>query len=301
MQDSPLVSVIIPVYNDPIRLRRCLNNLLGQTYKTFEVIVVDNGSDRFEDIQAVVEAYPWKLLFVEPTPGSYAARNAGIAHARGDILAFTDADCLPVADWLARGVAQMKAHPRCGLIGGCIQIHTQNKQHPVELYESVMALSQQKFVEQDHFAATANMFTRPDVFEEVGLFDTALKSSGDVEWGRRVFTAGYAQIYAEDVRISHPARQTFAQLAKQASRHAGGFYQVRCQQQASWLARNTAFLKLLGFHLMPPVQFALEMARHPQLRTPSDVMKVVLTLGFVRAVIVKSLLKLRFGGVAERV
>jgi len=301
MHASPKVSVIIPVYNDAHRLAKCLRALQTQTYALFEIIVVDNGSADLSEVQSVVDDCSAAMLITESKPGSYAARNAGVTRAKGDILAFTDADCLPAADWLECGVAQMKAHPDCGLIAGAIHIFTQNNRHPVELYESVMALSQQKFVEQDHFGATANIFTRPEVFEAVGAFDTELKSSGDVEWGVRVFAAGYVQIYAEDVRVEHPARRTFAQLAKQASRHAGGFYQVRCQQNKSAVGRNIAFLKLLAFHLMPPVRFALDMARHPKLHTPTQVAKVVLTLGFVRAVIVKSLLALKLGGAAERV
>lgn len=312
---SMFVSVIIPVYNDADRLRQCLDCLQAQTYgadgrsskdgasEAFEIIVVDNGSTDFSAVQSVVQSITNVsiTLITESTPGSYAARNAGIACAKGDILAFTDADCLPARNWIERGVAQMTAHPDCGLVAGAIHIFTQNEGHPVELYESVMALSQQRFVTQDHFGATANIFTRPEVFKAVGLFNTELKSSGDVEWGRRVFAAGYEQIYAEDVRVDHPARQTFAQLAKQASRHAGGFYQVRCQQNPSSMGRNLAFLKLLGFHLMPPVRFAAEMARHPKLRTPMRIAKVVVTLAFVRMVIVKSLLSLKLGAVAERV
>lgn len=313
---SPLVSVIIPVYNDAERLQKCLDCLCAQTYSPFEVIVVDNGSHNIAEVQRVVETGIGQTgtdqtnmtktrlaatLISEAKPGSYAARNAGIAHAKGDILAFTDADCLPAPDWIARGVAQIKAHPDCGLVAGAIHIFTRNHRHPVELYESVMALSQQRFVEQDHFGATANIFTRPEVFKAVGRFNTELKSSGDVEWGQRVFAAGYEQIYAEDVRIEHPARQTFAQLAKQASRHAGGFYQVRCEQNESAVGRNLAFLRLLGFHLMPPVMFAVEMIKHPQLRSPMQIAKVVLTLAFVRAVIVKSLVSLKLGGTAERI
>ena len=301
MTALPLVSVIIPVYNDAQRLRQCLQALRSQTYHPFEVVVVDNGSSDFSDVQETVSNWPKAVLVTESTPGSYAARNAGIAHAKGRILAFTDADCLPAAEWLACGVAQMQAHPDCGFVAGAIHIFTQNHRHPVELYESVMALSQQKFVAQDRFGATANLFTRPEVFEAVGRFNTELKSSGDVEWGQRVFAAGYAQVYAEDARVEHPARRTFAQLAKQAARHAGGFYQVRCQGHSSALGRNLAFLRLVAFHLMPPVRFALDMARHPDLRTPVQVAKVVLTLGFVRAVIVKSLLALKLGATAERV
>ncbi|MEM6450962.1 MAG: glycosyltransferase family 2 protein [Cyanobacteria bacterium P01_D01_bin.105] len=300
LSNTPFVSVIIPVYNDDARLNICLHRLSEQTYPHVEIIVVDNGSTDLSRVAAVVNRYPAAKLISEPKPGSYAARNTGIAHAKGDILAFTDADCLPVQNWLACGVAQMKTHPDCGLIAGAIHIISQNHQHPVELYERIMALNQQKFVEQDQFGATANLLTRPDVFKSVGLFNAELKSSGDVDWGQRVFAAGYTQIYADNVCIGHPARQTFAQLAQQASRHAGGFYQVRCQQHKSAITRQLTFFKLLGFHLMPPVMFAVNIARHPQLQTPMQVAKVVFTLIFIRAVIVKALLRLKLGGMAQR-
>ena len=89
------VSVIIPVYNDLKLLSTCLECLDRQTYpKTrFEVLVVDNGSDL--PVQPIVSRYSNVKLEKESMPGSYAARNRGIAAARGEILAFTDADCRP--------------------------------------------------------------------------------------------------------------------------------------------------------------------------------------------------------------
>jgi GT2 family glycosyltransferase len=295
-----LVSVIIPVYNDAERLNDCLARLALQTYSPFEIIVVDNGSDNVAGVEAVVAAYPFASLQSEAMPGSYAARNRGIEVAKGEILAFTDADCLPAVDWLAQGVQEMQANLNCGLVAGAIAIVMQTPHHPVELYESVMGLAQETFVRQHHYGATANLFTWPAVFDKVGRFNATLNSSGDVEWGQRVFAAGYAQHYVASARIEHPARRSFAELAQQASRHAGGFYKVRCQQQPTWLGRNAAYLKLLAFHLMPPVRFARTMAQHPQLADAGQVAKVVLTLAFVRLMVAKALLSLKFGGVAAR-
>lgn len=298
---NPLVSVVIPVYNDADRLDICLARLQIQRYSPLEVIVVDNGSDDLSAVTTVVNRYEAAQLVRETTPGSYAARNKGIEQAKGEILAFTDADCVPAADWIEQGVIALKSHSNCGLVGGAIEIVMCNPKHPVELFESVMALAQQKFVTQDRYGATANLFTWPTVFARVGRFNAALKSSGDVEWGQRVFAAGYAQVYSEQAKVQHPARSSFAQLARQASRHAGGFYDLRCRQAVSRWHGNVAFLKLVGFHLMPPMMFALEIASHPKLKGFEEKAKVVMTLAFVRWVTVRTLVGLRFGGVSERV
>jgi len=97
---TPFVSVIIPVYNDPERLKTCLQALEEQTYpqSSYEVIVVDNGSD--ESIEPIVTEFNQAKAGYEPHPGSYAARNKGLSLARGEVIAFTDADCIPALDWI---------------------------------------------------------------------------------------------------------------------------------------------------------------------------------------------------------
>ncbi len=226
--ETPFVSIIIPVYNDSIRLRLCLRALDQQNYprEQYEIIVADNGSS--EDIGAVVAQFPQARMVVERKPGSYAARNAALAVARGDVLAFTDSDCVPGADWLANGVARLLANPGAGLVAGKIQVFFRNPVRPtaVEVYESVTAFPQRKFVEKYRFGATANVFTRRDVFDRVGLFNDTLKSSGDREWGQRVHAAGLPLIYADDVMVAHPARASFGELYHKSARVIGGMRDV---------------------------------------------------------------------------
>jgi glycosyltransferase involved in cell wall biosynthesis len=184
--EHPFVSVIIPVFNDGERLRRCLLALGQQTYPRdrFEVVVVDNGSS--EDVAAIVAGQAFVTLGHEARPGSYAARNTGLGLARGEVLAFTDSDCLPQPDWIAAGVARLAASPGCGLVAGKISVFFQDPQRPTatELYESLTAFQQHKYIERDHYGATANLFTRRDVFDVVGRFSDGLTSGGDREWGQ---------------------------------------------------------------------------------------------------------------------
>lgn len=220
----PFVSVIIPVYNDSERLKTCLRALEMQTYppEQYEVIVVDNQSD--EGLDLIVAAFPHAISIVETQRSSYAARNAGILRTQGQIVAFTDSDCIPAEDWLEAGVKHLMSTSNCGLIGGKIELFFQTSGRPtaVELYDSLMHLQQHLFVNAMRFSATANLFTFKTVFDRVGLFDSRLKSGGDKEWGQRVFSAGYRLVYADDVCITHPARATFRQLRGKERRLAGG-------------------------------------------------------------------------------
>ena len=116
------VSVIIPVFNDAKRLKICLAALEKQTYPQdyYEIIVVDNGSDK--SLENVVRQFPRVKLACCLDPGSYAARNHGIYIAKGEILAFTDSDCIPARDWLETGVKCLLTTANCGLLAGKIEI-----------------------------------------------------------------------------------------------------------------------------------------------------------------------------------
>ncbi len=246
-----LVSVIIPVFNDAERLKICLAALEAQTYPQddYETIVVDNGSD--ESIENIVKQFPQTRLAYCIEPGSYAARNRGISLAEGEILAFTDSDCIPAPDWLATGVKWLLTTVNCGLLAGKIEIFFKNNDRPtaVELYDSATFFNQQQYIEEQNYGATANLFTYSSVFDRVGLFNSQLKSGGDKEWGQRVFDRGYSLIYVEETRIAHPARYSFGQMYRKIARVRGvGYEQARATQPLL-----TYLLTTLS-HLKPPVR-----------------------------------------------
>ena len=224
--DLPFVSVIIPVFNDCIPLRTCLEALTNQTYSNelYEVIVVDNNSS--EDIEAIATKFRSVELISEVTPGSYAARNKGLLIAKGKIIGFTDADCIPNSDWIEKGVQRLLETPDCGLVAGRINFFFENPERPTvaELFDSQTFLNQKKYVEAENYGATANAFTFKEVFDSVGLFNTKLKSGGDREWGKRVYAAGYPQVYADEVCISHPARHSVNALKTKVLRVVEGQY-----------------------------------------------------------------------------
>lgn len=248
------VSVIIPVLNNIEELRKTLTALEAQTYpqKLYEVIVVDNGSK--QDLSPVVSQFKQAKLTYEPQPGSYIARNQGISIAGGEILAFTDSDCIPEPEWLVQGVAQLRSVKNCGLVAGKINFSYQDPQQPtiVELYDSSTFLNQKRYIEQHHYGATANLFTTKSVFKNVGNFNSGLKSGGDKEWGQRVYQHGYRLVYSADTCIAHPARASLSEIARKITRTRAGGYDLESLTTSNKLKLNWQRLTTLLWRLKPP-------------------------------------------------
>ncbi len=208
----PFVSVIVPVRNDP-RIRHCLQALLGQSYpaERTELIVVDNRSS--DETPVVVREHPVTLLAENRTLSPYAARNRGIERARGEILAFTDADCIPDKDWLARAVAALEREG-ADLVGGRVRFRFSAPARAAEIFDSLHNLDNDRSIAERGVAKTGNLCARRHVFEAIGPFPAARRSGGDVEWTGRASGAGFALVYAADAVVAKPARRLGPLLTK---------------------------------------------------------------------------------------
>jgi glycosyltransferase involved in cell wall biosynthesis len=94
------VSVIVPMFNEELNIKKLCQALKNQSYKNYEVILIDNLSED-KTIEIAKKYFP---CFICKEKGSYAARNQGIKEASGDILLFTDADCVPDQNWISEMV-----------------------------------------------------------------------------------------------------------------------------------------------------------------------------------------------------
>lgn len=217
------ISVIVPVFNDAARLGLLLKALAKQTLppEQWELLVVDNGST--DHPNEVLAPFALARLLHESQPGSYAARNRALTEAKGEILAFTDADCLPEPDWLAQAVNYLDAHPQVDAIGGAIRVFAQDPKRPslAEAYEMAVAFPQRDYVQRLHYGATANMVTRRRCFDQIGPFDAGLKSGGDENWGQRLYAAGGQIVFLETAVVRHPAR-TWDEMKTKICRVAKG-------------------------------------------------------------------------------
>ena len=296
---QPFVSVVIPVFNDAERLKTCLDALANQTYpkSLYEIIVVDNGSD--EDIEGLVSRFEQAHLTYESCPGSYAARNKGISLTKGEIIAFTDADCVPALDWIEKGTANLLRLPNCGLVAGRIDLFFKDPAQPTaaELYETVlMSFPQKKFVEEKQYGVTANLFTFKKVIEDVGHFNDAIKSGGDLEWGQRVFAAGYQQIYADDTCVAHPTRDSLDQLVKRSIRVMGGRLDLKGESGYQF----GEFIKDLAIGLAPPFRIYFRIWSDKRLKGNKQKIQVLYVLLLLKYLRVWERIRLQFGGKSIR-
>ena len=228
----PVVSVIIPVYNGCIRIREALDGLVEQSYSRgfYEVIVVDNDST--DATRTVVCEYERRtsglirLAVERKVRSAYAARNKGICVANGEILAFTDADCVPQSNWIEKGLEALKELSAAFAAGRIDMTFRAERPNLWEYFDAARKLNQRAYVEKAGFGATANLFVRQGLFDKYGLFRSDLQSGGDYEFGRRLTRGGERLVYAEDAVVCHAARRSFRAILEKSGRIAKGQKQL---------------------------------------------------------------------------
>ncbi|MGS0676886.1 glycosyltransferase [Shewanella sp. 125m-1] len=223
------VSVIIPTFKDNDRLSLCLDSLVNQSYHEsgFEIIVINNDPNC--DIpKRLTEKYNKVIFLNENIKGSYAARNKGVVNSKGEILFFTDSDCIVEQNWINNGVALLDQEPNCVRIGGKVELFYKgaSPRSLGEIYESCYAFRQREYIEKQAMAVTANMITYRWLFDKVGLFNAGLLSGGDCEWGRRANDLGFGVKYSEELLVKHPARYSIKEIVIKNRREAGGKFIV---------------------------------------------------------------------------
>lgn len=238
----PFVSVVIPVLNGEGHLSACLDALRRMDYpaERHEILVVDNGStDRTAD---VLSRYPVRALY-EPRRGTSHARNRGIMAARGDIVAFTDADCVPTTGWLREIVRGFDASDVGGVAG---EILPYPPKTPAERYAArIRHLSPGLYMSREifPFAVTANLAFRREVFEKVGLLDVDSPRGGEsTDFCTRFFRGtGQRLELAPRAIVFHRHRSTAWELFKQQWGYGRGhaYLYIKYRDEIPWGWRET--------------------------------------------------------------
>ncbi|MEJ5994824.1 glycosyltransferase [Pedobacter sp. Du54] len=293
---TPKVSIIIPTYRDWDRLNLCLECLKNQSLSldNFEVIIINNDSSDGFELTDIPNNFK---LIVEPKAGSYAARNAALSIARGEIVGFTDSDCLPDRNWIQNALFYFE-EKNAERVAGKVKIFPKevgNETWP-ELYESFFAFNQKRNVDKLKGAITANFFTKKLFFDTVGLFNSDLKSGEDFGWNRRANNFDISLTYADDVVVKHPARSKYSELAKKKRRVFGGQKKFDFKNIKGFVKEITYIPTLFVLTFIIPTY---RLFRESNLGFWSQV-KVVYVIFYLFLILLKEYFKLLFGGERER-
>ena len=202
--------IIIPHYNDPARLRLCLETLLPQALENgVDIVVVDNAST--VDLSAVKADFASVTFLHQAEKGPGPARNLGVTSTTHPRLFFTDSDCVPDDNWVAVALAQ---GPEDKITGGPVETfdETPRPRSGAQAFETVFAFPFEDYVKRLKFTGTGNMITTRAVFEATGPFEGGVFE--DKDWCLRAGALGYVVHYAPDLLVWHPTRDDFAGLRR---------------------------------------------------------------------------------------
>jgi glycosyltransferase involved in cell wall biosynthesis len=205
-----LLSVVIPTFNRPDRLARCIESLARQNAvkSDWEVIVVNDGG---MDIGETLKAYSNDLSIAgvdQVNSGPASARNLGVERSRGAIIAFIDDDCVAEPDWVGKLMDSVRSGE---LVGGKVDnllkgnIFSETCQTLIDyLYERLAGTS-------DNFFTSNNMGIHKEDFKRLGGFDTGFETSAgeDREFCVRATQAGIRLRHDPEIRVGHTHSLTF--------------------------------------------------------------------------------------------
>ena len=257
-EGTSFVSVVLATHNRKELLKECLKSLFNQTYpkERYEIIVVNDGST--DGTEEVLKKYAKKApcifkCFSQENKGPSAARNLGIEHAKGEIICFTDDDCIADERWIENLVKEF-TNEKVGGVGG--EIVAYNPKTSVEKY----ARMDQESAIRNSFLITCNAAYRKDVLESVNGFDGNLRYGGDdIDVGIKVKLMGYELKYAPDAIVYHKHRTTLNDLIKQRYNYGVGEAILSKKYGYSSIFMQFIITKLLGlFYSIATLPIKLE-------------------------------------------
>jgi glycosyltransferase involved in cell wall biosynthesis len=195
-------SIIIPNHNGGKTIGACLEAALASQHPDFEIIVVDDCSD--DDSVGIIERYPCRLVRLTDRGGAARARNLGAQHARGEILFFTDADCLLNEDTLTKASDALAASHSTSIAGGTYTRRPADDGFFSRFQSIFINCSETKHAAHADYIATHAMAVLADTFRTSGGFTESMGPMlEDVEFSHRLRRQGIGLVVNPDIQVRH--------------------------------------------------------------------------------------------------
>jgi glycosyltransferase involved in cell wall biosynthesis len=289
---APFVSIIVPTHDRRDNLRLCVRALLNLQYPHYEVIVVDNAPSTNATAELIQQTYgdvPQLRYIREDRAGPSWARNAGIAAASSEIIAFTDDDVEVDPNWLTELVGAFELVENVGCVTG--QVQPLELETPAQYWCEENAgllwfreynnahkrFTRRIFTRAERhmhlyriglFGCGANMAFRADILRSINGFDPALGGTGPVRSGEDVaaffatIMRGYTLVYEPNALIYHQHRTTYEALLQQFYNYGVGL--------TAYLTKIVCTYPQLLFDLVTKVPYDLLVARLAEINRKSE-------------------------------
>jgi mycofactocin system glycosyltransferase len=216
IESHPLISVVIPVRDQPGDLGECLHSLANLDYPEdcLEIIVVDDGSRK--DVSEIITSERIRFIRHDKSLGPATCRNIGAEYASGDILAFLDADCLAGESWLAELVPFFRV-AGVGAVGGYVDgYYRKSFLDRYEAKSSSLNMGNHLLIEgsstSTFYVPTANLLVAREAFQAAGGFREGMRLGEDVDFCWRLRALDYTLLYVPFGSVAHKHRNRLRRM-----------------------------------------------------------------------------------------
>lgn len=216
-----MVSVIIPAFNAEKTITSCLASLINQDYKgETEIIVIDDGST--DSTPDIVSKYEGVKLIRQKNAGPASARNAGASAAKGDIILFTDSDCVPAPDWITEMLTPFHENRDVAGVKGIYKTHQREltaRFVQLEYEDKYDYMLKERYID---FIDTYSAGFKKSVFLEMKGYDTdfPVACAEDVELSYRLSNKGYKMVFNPKAIVYHTHPDKLAAYLKKKYKFA---------------------------------------------------------------------------------
>lgn len=247
---SEKISIIIPAYNCEKTIARTLEAVLNaasvfrnapslRTDQRFaEIIVVDDGStDKTKD---EINKFPTVKYYFQKNAGPAAARNCGAMEARGEILFFTDSDCLPHSDWIEMIVPHFYK-PNVAVVAGSYGIANSQNRLSRCIHREIVYRHMMLMPDFPTYFGSFNFAIQKSIFDKVGGFDTSYRdpSGEDNDLSYKISSEGYKIYFAKDALVDHYHPEILWKYLQEQYRH--GFWRARMYRDHPRMAKGDGY------------------------------------------------------------
>lgn len=220
-----MISVVIPAYNSEETIGLAIKGVLSQIeIGEFELIVVDDGST--DKTAQIIKSFSVVKYIYQENAGPASARNRGAHAAEGDIIFFTDSDCIPSPDWIAKLLVYF-CEPEIAVVSGTYDLVDEGSLLSKCIHQEIMYRHKQHMPVYPKSFGSYNFSVRKKVFDEVGGFNQHYRTASgeDNDLSYKILKAGYRIYFANDARVQHHHTSSLKKYLREQFNH--GFWRVK--------------------------------------------------------------------------